>query len=194
MTRMNSRPVSQTVVFAQDTQPSAARDGLLWVDTSESSRPVYVYSSTTSSWEPTAPGNVTVSDTAPTGKATGHRWVDTSASPPVVKTYDGAKWVPDGTRMQGYVDVGGSRSSGTWYQNTNDHALVVYVRGGDSSYQSSGRAHSNSTQSNQEVGRCSQQGGQHGGFQFVVPAGHYYKVDNLSRWGPSVWREAVMSP
>lgn len=88
------------MVYAQDTAPSDTRDGVLWVDTSEASRPVYVYSSDTGQWEPTAPGNVTVSDTAPTGKAEGHLWIDTVPTPPVAKTLraDGT-WAPDGSSV-----------------------------------------------------------------------------------------------
>lgn len=94
MTRMESRPVQITQVYAQDTAPTDERDGVLWVDTSEPSRPVYAYSSDTADWEPASPGNVTVSDTAPTGESEGHLWVDTSAAPPKVKTLDSAgNWV-----------------------------------------------------------------------------------------------------
>lgn len=86
MAGMSSRAVNSTVVYAQDTQPDVKRDGVMWVDTSEPSRPVYVYSSDTAAWEPTAPGNVTVSDTAPTGESEGHQWIDTSGTGvPVVK-------------------------------------------------------------------------------------------------------------
>lgn len=52
MTSMNSRPVTQQVVYPQDTQPVDERDGVMWIDTSQESRPLYVYSEGTAAWEP----------------------------------------------------------------------------------------------------------------------------------------------
>lgn len=128
MAGMSSRAVADTVVYAQDVEPSDTRDGVLWVDTSEPSRPVYVYSSDTGQFEPTAPGNVTVSDTAPTGKAEGHLWVDTSAAPPTVKTLDGAgNWTVLVFTAAGYVDETANRAGATTYQNSTGAPLVVQI-------------------------------------------------------------------
>lgn len=52
---MNSSPIADRVVYAQDTQPDDTRDGILWVDTSSGSRETKVYSSDTETWEPVAP-------------------------------------------------------------------------------------------------------------------------------------------
>jgi len=56
MTRMNSRPIQSSVVFAQDTEPTSTVDGILWVNTSDPSRPTSVYSSDTENWEPVGAG------------------------------------------------------------------------------------------------------------------------------------------
>jgi hypothetical protein len=88
MPDMGSRPIRQTVLYAQDTQPDDTRDGVLWVDTSDSSRPVYVYSSDTGAWEPAAPDAVHRQDTQPTGATDGDLWVDTGVQPRVVYAYD----------------------------------------------------------------------------------------------------------
>lgn len=52
---LNSTPVAQTQVYAQNTSPVDERDGVLWVDTSVSPRETFVYSETSASWEPIAP-------------------------------------------------------------------------------------------------------------------------------------------
>lgn len=52
MSGMSSRPVQQTVIYPQPTQPTDERDGVLWVDTSTESRQLSVYSEATSQWEP----------------------------------------------------------------------------------------------------------------------------------------------
>lgn len=88
MGRMNTRPVVQTQVYAQDTEPSDTRDGVLWVDTSVSPRVTKVYSADTASWEEVAPGNVTISDNPPTGVQDGHLWIETAAVPPEPKVYE----------------------------------------------------------------------------------------------------------
>lgn len=52
MTSMNSRPVTEQVVYAQDSKPVDERDGVLWVDTSTETRQLSVYSEQTAQWEP----------------------------------------------------------------------------------------------------------------------------------------------
>ena len=52
MTRLESRPIADTRVYAQDTKPSDRRDGILWVDTSDPSRPVAVFSEDSGQFEP----------------------------------------------------------------------------------------------------------------------------------------------
>lgn len=49
-----SRSLADTRVYAQDTEPTDNRDGVMWVDTSGSDRPTYVYSTDTEAWEPVA--------------------------------------------------------------------------------------------------------------------------------------------
>lgn len=50
----DSTPIAERQVYAQDTQPSNERDGVLWVDTSVPSGPpkTNVYDADTGSWEP----------------------------------------------------------------------------------------------------------------------------------------------
>lgn len=124
MAGMSSSAMAETRVYAQDTEPSDRRDGILWVDTSETSRPVYVFSTATDQFEPTAPGNVTVSDTAPTGKSPGHVWVDTSLSRPRAKVYDGTQWNKqiDATEFGGHTGNASahhSRPTGTANEGFN---------------------------------------------------------------------------
>lgn len=52
---MQSTTIQQTQVYAQETQPTDTRDGVLWVDTSVSPRQTYVYSTTSGSWESVKP-------------------------------------------------------------------------------------------------------------------------------------------
>lgn len=51
MADMASRPVQQKIVYAQTTQPTDERDGVMWIDTSVETRPLHVYSETSSQWE-----------------------------------------------------------------------------------------------------------------------------------------------
>lgn len=88
MTRMQSRPVTITQVYAQDTAPTDTRPGVLWVDTSVSPPKTYTYDADTASWEPVAVQNLYVQDTAPSAPENGEIWVDTSLTPPETKTYD----------------------------------------------------------------------------------------------------------
>lgn len=44
-------------VYAQDTEPVDTRDGVMWVDTSSTTRETYVYAKGSSKWEPVAPAN-----------------------------------------------------------------------------------------------------------------------------------------
>lgn len=52
---LNSRPISDRRVYAQDTEPSDERDGVIWVDTSDPSRTVHVYSADAGDWVNPAP-------------------------------------------------------------------------------------------------------------------------------------------
>lgn len=90
---MKSTTLYDQRVYAQDTPPEDKRDGILWVDTSKEPPATNVYAVDTDSWEPTAPGNVTVSDNEPTGKNEGHIWVDTTQTNPTPKILDsGGNW------------------------------------------------------------------------------------------------------
>lgn len=113
---MNSRPVTITQVYAQDTAPNDTRDGVMWVDTSVSPPDTYVRDATTASWEPVAPGNVTISSTAPTGVNDGHVWVDTSVTPPLAKTYeaDDGSWYRVGKTNQEVRDASRVHSEGMY--------------------------------------------------------------------------------
>jgi hypothetical protein len=123
MAGMSSRPVQQTQVYNQDTEPTDTRDGVLWVDTSTSPPDTYSYDASTGTWEPVAPGNVTISDTQPTGVNNGHLWVDTTANR--LRRYDGANDSWD------HVEPLGERitnaSSWTDTQNTTGKALMLNV-------------------------------------------------------------------
>lgn len=104
MTRMNSRPVSITQVYPQDTEPTDTRDGILWVDTSVSPPNTYTYDADTASWEPVATQNVYVQDTAPSGPTNGEIWVDTSVTPPSASVYDATNGVWVNQVDQGDLD------------------------------------------------------------------------------------------
>lgn len=95
MTRMNSRPVTITQVYPQDTAPTDTREGVLWVDTSVSPPDTKVYDAASGTWEPVATSHIYVQDTAPSSPANGEIWVDTSVTPPDSAVYDGtnAVWV-----------------------------------------------------------------------------------------------------
>lgn len=54
---MTSTSIQDQRVYAQDTQPSDTRDGIIWIDTSVSPRKQYVYSTDSSSWESVTPAN-----------------------------------------------------------------------------------------------------------------------------------------
>lgn len=51
---MQSTAIFDRRVYARDTAPDDERDGVIWVDTSNSPRETYVYSTDTGSWEPVA--------------------------------------------------------------------------------------------------------------------------------------------
>lgn len=90
MTLGGSRSITDQRVYAQDTQPTDERDGVLWVDTSQSARPMSVYSASTAAWEPVAPESLHRQDTQPSSPSDGDVWVETDTSPQVVRTYDSA--------------------------------------------------------------------------------------------------------
>ena len=85
---MNSRPVSITQVYPQDTEPTDTRDGILWVDTSASPPATYTFDRQSSEWAPVASSDLSVQDTAPDSPTDGEVWVDTSLSRPRAKVYD----------------------------------------------------------------------------------------------------------
>lgn len=49
---LESTPIQAKVVLPQDTKPDIQEDGVIWVDTSQESRPIAVYSTDTGQWEP----------------------------------------------------------------------------------------------------------------------------------------------
>lgn len=49
---LESTPISDRRIYAQDTQPADTRDGVLWVDTTTQERQLSVYSEATGQWEP----------------------------------------------------------------------------------------------------------------------------------------------
>lgn len=93
----------------------------MWVDTSVTSRDVYVYSSDTAAWEAVSPETIYQQNTAPTNANDGDVWIDTDSGPPQdVKTYDAGTNAWDDitpantayTRIAGgYTAIGGSAIS-----------------------------------------------------------------------------------
>lgn len=88
MTLGGSRSITDQRVYAQNTQPADERDGVLWVDTSQSARPMFTYSADTAAWEPVAPDAIHRQGTEPAAPSDGDVWVETDVSPQVVRTYD----------------------------------------------------------------------------------------------------------
>ena len=64
MTRLESRAIADTRVYAQDTRPSDTRDGIIWIDTSQTPRQTKVYDQSTGGWENIAPDEILVTDYA----------------------------------------------------------------------------------------------------------------------------------
>lgn len=85
---LNSQTLADTRIYAQDTQPTDERDGIIWVDTSVSPRDTYVYSNSSNSWEIISPESWTISDTAPNSPTDGDGWIDTSANPSRARVYN----------------------------------------------------------------------------------------------------------
>lgn len=112
---MSSRPVSQTVIYAQDTEPTDTRDGVIWVDTSVPERPASAYSSDTGQFEPMSPSNIAVQDSAPANPTLGDGWIDTSQDPPQFKTWDGAAWNRPVPHVECFRDTGEGRHTNEYY-------------------------------------------------------------------------------
>lgn len=97
-----------------------------------------------------------------------------------------------------YTDVSGSRSGGTWYQNTTGNPLLVYVVSIPDNYYNVVDIHVNTSQTNRvvfhnEVGHNSARSNSDVslGTVFVVPDGYYYKAtsDNYGANGFTSWHE-----
>lgn len=213
MTRMNSRPVTQTVVYAQDVQPTDTRDGIMWVDTASAENDLYTYDAGNSEWVLAAPSNIAIQDTAPSAASLGDGWIDTSLTVPVLKIYDGSSWqkdsVTDHGNMTGLGDddhpqyvkdslnpqsVAGSRSPGTWYQNTTGNPLLVYLvvnstGSGTATYQ----VHVNDSQTDRQVtGNTRSSSNSPVGSLVWVPDGLYYKVIGNTNFNLQDWLEAEL--
>lgn len=93
---LQSTAIFDRRVYASDSAPDDERDGVLWVDTSAASRPLYVYSSETAAWELASPEGIAVQDTEPDAPNLGDGWIDTSQDPPRLKIYDGTDWSVSG--------------------------------------------------------------------------------------------------
>lgn len=93
---LNSQTLADTRVYAQDTQPTDERDGIIWVDTSVSPRDTFVFSSASNSWENISPSNVHQQDTEPTNPKNGDLWVDTNRSRRFISVWDASipQWHP----------------------------------------------------------------------------------------------------
>lgn len=94
--------------------------------------------------------------------------------------------IPDQVQLgvQQPQDVLSSRSTGTWFENTNDYPIFVSAWGdtsGSADDEVSFVAHVNTTQSNRVVASNGAQASTAntvaGGLQFIVPAGSFYKLD-----------------
>lgn len=99
---LSSQTLADTRVYAQDTQPTDERDGIIWVDTSVSPRDTFVYSSASNSWELISPETWDIQNTAPNSPSDGDGWIDTSVNPPKVNVYNAsdATWRPYATENQ----------------------------------------------------------------------------------------------
>ena len=78
-----SQALADRRLYSQDTQPVDERDGVLWLDTSDPARPLYQYSSDSSSWERVV--RVFNQDTEPSSPRDGDIWIDGTNT---MKVYD----------------------------------------------------------------------------------------------------------
>lgn len=127
MAGMSSRPISERVLFAQDSEPTTERDGLVWVDTSDPERPVFVYSGDSQQWEPVFDKRVYAHDTEPDDERDGNLWVDTSD--PDRTTYvfsgDSQQWEPVSTDFRTDYETWLASESGTYETDAHNSTVTV---------------------------------------------------------------------
>lgn len=142
MTRLGgSESITDRRVYAQSTEPIDTRDGIMWVDTSVSSRPVFVYSTDTGAWEPAAPDAVHRQAGQPSNPSDGDIWIDTDATDRPTYRYDKSTdtWI----QLANQSDVSNNTSRLDSHDTTlSDHDSRITSNSNDiSNHSSTNEAH-----------------------------------------------------